>query len=341
MSHHLQYHMESCVSIVPRKSNVPTMPMADLTLSNLRYETANSPVFLTVDVEPNLFAVLPRCHQLTRLICGRDCSLESVFEFATSSSTLVELALNLNHCDAVAHDRPVRRFKCQGVPLDIAIDGETRRAFSAAMLKCRAMDTLIRADCDVDLDSTMLPASLTLRRLFLNNVALAPRSLVAVADASRMSTSVDTLSLAGLNRMEGHAADEYTAAFATLFECLGAVKVLHVSRCGLDDAAWTQLGPILATHSHHLESINLNRNGVSDVGAAAIAHAIQTMPALCRVEMTGNKLTLERGVVDLVNGSCQRKVPLTHLRVYQPDFSPDGKRRLLAFAKQRQLDLML
>ncbi|KAF0717291.1 Aste57867_2383 [Aphanomyces stellatus] len=302
------------------------LPIASIQASNYNSTGVNLPPA----ADPFLFAALPHCRHLTSLSFHHCLCPSAVFEFAASSTHLVDLrvsgyfwktiltATNLTHATKWLTSAPVQRICFRNFYVDPTVPHSVRNKFFTALFGCPTLIFFEGYALDIP-EFELLPDTVmymhTLRFIYCT---IPPAAFQSMARALRQSTKVNMVCLLKLNEKEPDGIDFaaiFDSAWVEFLDAVGhsGVKELKVMNCCLGDSHWLQLGPIL--QKTKLQKLTLYDNGITDKGAAFIAQAIQSNDSLSEVILTKNRLTFD-GVIALVIASTQRHVAaLTELCV--------------------------
>ncbi|KAF0716937.1 hypothetical protein As57867_002574, partial [Aphanomyces stellatus] len=249
---------------------------------------------------PYLFAVLPHCHDLTRLSFQRCSCLSPLFEFLASSPTIVELRVScwlekkflteadLVHATQWLKSAPVHRIHLEYLYVDPTVPSSVKNAFFTAIFGCPTLWQLYFFA--FDFPPSVLPAHtvLHMHTLEICYCTTPPAVLQSLARALRQSTKVNGVYLLNLYQIEIDYLDldtEYALAWEEFLDAVGhaGVKHLHIMSCCLGDSRWHLLGPLLQRSKLH--DLKLSKNGITANGAACIAQAIQANDSLTEVNL--------------------------------------------------------
>ncbi|KAF0717297.1 Aste57867_2377 [Aphanomyces stellatus] len=244
-------------------------------------------------------AAYPQCQNLTCLsiwTTGGPIALP----LPTSWSKLVELSLNrvlmtstrvyqLIHWLASV---PVRSIRLDNWSFEANVDNTLQGTFFSALFLHSTLQALTLEECSLTaLDHFASTDTLTrtLHTLTLTNCNLNPSSLVGLAN-SLSDSCLQSFILRRPGYEEGED-DEYMAAFERLFQgvALSSTTHLTLSLCGLDDACWARLAPLIPTTK--VERLSLHYNGITDVSMPWLGCAVQGTHTLRTLTLSQNKIT--------------------------------------------------
>ncbi|KAF0685469.1 Aste57867_22648 [Aphanomyces stellatus] len=297
------------------------LPLTHIHLRN-QSETRSEATYVTRNVAPYLYFVLPRCRNVVSLDLAGLLDLAAIFELATSSTKLESLRISSMNVPFLSiqivrqaiqwlTSTRVRMFWFSKWTWDPTVDPSLQNAFLAALFQCPTMINLSLTYCNLSqLNSeacTTLSTSLEI--LTLTSCQLSSSCLVGLAHGLPKSNVVQ-LHLEGMDE-----ADPATrhASFQHVLAAVAHSKVttLTLERC-IDNDTVVYIGPWLA--QTQLRDVSFVENGVMDSGAVALAKVLQGNTSIRRLNLDANNLTVQ-GVVALLEGNSIRSVPLEELGV--------------------------